>query len=579
VLGERIGYFGDYVLLDEIARGSCGVVFRARQTSLNRIVALKMLRSNVSQDDGQVERFRAEAEAAAGLSHPNIVPIYEVGEHDGQCYFSMRLIEGGTLISRAADFRDPHSAAKLMVKVASAVQAAHDHGLLHRDIKPGNILIDTDGEPQVTDFGIARRLGLDSSLTLNGQIMGTPYYMSPEQARGETQTLTPAADVYGIGAVLYELLTGAKPFGGEGLVEVLKKVIDDPVPAPTGMDRDLRVIVMKCLEKEPAARYASATALADDLEKWLQGEPITARPTGRVERLFKWVRRSPYKAALFVLGAVCLISWFALASFLLPKPQDATVAASLPPPGYAPGGDFIQAKAGRTVDVLRLIQIANPRVLSLWRKDGSALVGQQSNTQRIALSLPIHTRGNYDLQIDCTLSDLHAHAGRRTLPLLAMPVGDRYVQLVLGSASGCDCPLCLKKGKGKPLETTPKTEHPLGFVSGLQLINSQPLATNGTGVFHHQLTADTPHTLAVQVRLLPDAQGSFTATLDKQPFISWKGPLADLPFQGTPNSAPEEQKQFFFTVWNQIAYTIRYDRLLLTPLSDDAWLRMPVVGR
>jgi serine/threonine-protein kinase len=218
------------VLLDEVARGAAGVVYRARQSSLGRIVALKMLRGQ--PDDRGGRRFKAEAQAAAALNHPNIVPIYEVGEHAGQSYLSMKFIEGGTLASRLAEFRaDPEKAVALIAKVARAVESAHAQGLLHRDIKPGNILLDAAGEPHVTDFGIARRIGLDSELTQTGQIMGTPYYMSPEQARGENVTLTPQADVYALGAVLYELLGGQRPFTGEGMVEVLKRVVDD-TPAP-----------------------------------------------------------------------------------------------------------------------------------------------------------------------------------------------------------------------------------------------------------------------------------------------------------------------------------------------------------
>jgi len=306
--GETIGYFGDYVLLDEIARGSAGVVFRARQTSLNRVVALKMLRDRpLLTSDADTKRFRAEAEAAASLDHPHIVPIYEVGAHEGQAYFSMKLVEGGTLHFRAAEFqRDPRKAAALMATVARAVHHAHQHGILHRDLKPGNILLDAAGTPLVTDFGLARKIGLDSTLTMSGQIMGTPHYMAPEQARGENRALTPAADIYSLGAMLYELLAGRRAFDGEDFIALLKQVAEAAPPplrsVKPSLDRDLETVVMKCLEKAPAARYATAAELADDLDRWRRGEPVRARPAGAVRRTFKWMRRHRAGAALWALG-------------------------------------------------------------------------------------------------------------------------------------------------------------------------------------------------------------------------------------------------------------------------------------
>ncbi|MBL9133134.1 MAG: hypothetical protein JNG86_18130, partial [Verrucomicrobiaceae bacterium] len=388
---------------------------------------------------------------------------------------------------------------------------------------------------------------------------------SPEQARGETQSLTAAADVYGIGAVLYELLTTEKPFSGDSMIEVLKKVVEQPLKAPLGIERDLGVIVMKCLEKAPGARYATAAALADDLEKWLHGEPISARPAGRVERMVKWVRRSPYKAALFALGAVSLISWAALGLLLVPKP-----------PGYEPGGDFIQARAGRPVDVLRLIEIVNPTVLTVWRKEGSAFIGQKSG-RHIGLSMPIHSTGDYDLNIDFTLSEIE-NSGRRLMPLLVLPIGERSAQIMLGSSSGCRCVKCWTKGGEMPLETVPKAEHPIAPVSGLGMLKSQPLLTNGSAIFHHQLTADTPHQLAVQVRLLPKERASLTIMLDGAPFIQWEGPLVDLTDVDPERASKARARQFFFTVWNPEDYTIRYTRMIFTPLSENAWLRTPVLN-
>ena len=315
--GQSIGYFGDYILLDEIARGSSGVVFRARQSSLNRIVALKMLRDRpLLTTEAETKRFRAEAEAAASLDHPGIVPIYEVGAHEGQAYFSMKLVDGGTLMSRAPEFAEPRKAATLLVSVARAVHYAHGQGLLHRDLKPGNILIDSGGEPHITDFGLAKKFGMDSSLTVSGQIMGTPHYMAPEQARGENRALSPGADIYSLGAMLYELLSGQKPFAADDLIGLLKQVTDTAPPPlrslVQSLDRDLETVVMRCLEKLPADRYASAADFADDLERWQRGEPVKARPAGPLRRLVKWTRRRPAHAALAGLAALVVVTTTAL---------------------------------------------------------------------------------------------------------------------------------------------------------------------------------------------------------------------------------------------------------------------------
>jgi serine/threonine protein kinase len=297
--GEKVGYFGDYVLLDEIAHGSSGVVFRARQVSLDRVVALKMLRDRPLLTTGaDTRRLRAEATAAASLDHPNIVPIYEVGEHEGQPYFSMKLIDGGTLQFRMAEYQaDPRKAAALMVKVARAVHHAHVKGILHRDLKPGNILIDAAGEPHITDFGLARKIGIASGLTMTGVAMGTPHYMSPEQARGGGRELTPATDIYSLGAILYELIEGRRTFDSEDLIELLKLVAEKAPPAPRTPHRELAAIMMKCLEKSPASRYATAAELADALENWLRADPVvTQRPA----------HRKPWKPALAAAAMILL---------------------------------------------------------------------------------------------------------------------------------------------------------------------------------------------------------------------------------------------------------------------------------
>jgi len=308
--GNSIQYFGDYELIQEIARGGMGVVFAARQTSLNRIVAVKRMLQTTLATAEQVRRFHAEAEAAASLRHPNIVGIYEIGEHDGQHYFSMEYIEGGNLAELVRDGPlAPRRAAEFLKTIAAAVAYAHERGILHRDLKPSNVLVDEHDQPHVTDFGLAKILTGGTDLTLSGQVLGTPSYMSPEQGAGRSAELGPATDIYALGAVLYHLLTGRPPFAAESPAETLRQGKEVEPVAPRALNasvpRDLETICLKCLAKEPSRRYPTAQELAADLDRFLRGEPIHARPVTRLERTWRWCRREPALAG--AIGAVALL--------------------------------------------------------------------------------------------------------------------------------------------------------------------------------------------------------------------------------------------------------------------------------
>src|SRR5262249_33845752 len=314
--GARIRYFGDYELRKELGRGGMGVVYKARQLSLNRPVALKMIKAAVPADDAELCRFQNEAEAVAALDHPGIVPIHEVGEHQGQRYFSMKLVEGGSLAAALGRYRDdPRAAARLVAEVARAVHHAHMRGILHRDLKPANILVDAEGRPHVTDFGLARKVEGDSELTQSGAVVGTPGYMAPEQAEGRRRGITTATDVYGLGAVLYACLTGHAPFEGDSVIEVLDEVRHRPPRRPGAWNprvgRDLEVIGLKSLEKDPHRRDDSAAALADAVGRSLRGEPILARPVGPWTRAAMWCRRKPALAGLMAAFLMALIGGFA----------------------------------------------------------------------------------------------------------------------------------------------------------------------------------------------------------------------------------------------------------------------------
>ncbi len=309
--------FGDFQIRAPLGHGGMGVVYAALQISLNRPVALKMVRSPHLASESDIARFRQEAEAAARLDHPNIVPVYEAGERDGVQYFTMKLVEGARSIASdlARGPMEPRAAARLMLKIARAAHYAHLHGVIHRDIKPANILVDTSGEPQLADFGLAKLQETTISLTQADHVIGTPQYMSPEQVRGQSRELTPATDVYSLGAVFYEMLTGHPPFRSDSIHEILRHIAEKEPRAPrqlnAAVDRDLQTVCLKCLEKLPARRYSSANEFADDLESWIEVRPITARPVTGVERLRKWGRRNPMvaglAAALLLVGLLAVV--------------------------------------------------------------------------------------------------------------------------------------------------------------------------------------------------------------------------------------------------------------------------------
>src|SRR6266498_642822 len=375
-----LGELGDYELLEEIGRGGQGVVYRARQKSLNRTVALKVIGLGQWATQAHLKRFRREAEAAANLDHPCIVPIYEVGEREGSCYFSMKFIDGGQLDEVAR--RTPISirnAAELIAKLARTVHYAHEHGILHRDIKPGNILVDAKGEPHLTDFGLARLLETKSTLTHTMDVLGTPSYMAPEQARGTQGAAVSsppnsanlkAIDVYGLGAVFYQLLTGHPPFAGGTTYETIRLLLETEPRSPRlwnpKVDRDLSTICLKCLEKDPKGRYASALALTEDLERWLKHEPIQARRTGVFIRSKKWMQRNP-TSALLAASLVALVAagaWIVSKSELIRHPVTTGIAV-LPFENLSDEKEHAFFADGVQDDILiKLAKIADPKVIS-----------------------------------------------------------------------------------------------------------------------------------------------------------------------------------------------------------------------
>ena len=336
-----VRYVGDYELLEEIARGGMGVVYKGRQVSLNRIVALKMILSGELASESDIERFHIEARAAANLKHSNIVAIHEVGEHEGRYYFSMDYVAGQTLADIIQNGPLPaQKSAQYAKAIAEAIHFAHGQGTLHRDLKPQNLLIDADDQPQITDFGLAKRVEHDSGLTATGAIMGTPSYMSPEQALGKQQELAPHSDVYSLGAVLYEMLTGRPPFCAASVVDTLRHVIDNlPVPLRklnSDVPQDLETICLKCLEKSPHARYQSAGELAEDLARFLNHEPIQARPASAMRKVEAWVRNRPWA----ITATVSLVALLLACTVYLQFQQNLLLQYQQSHPEYVPQAGY-----------------------------------------------------------------------------------------------------------------------------------------------------------------------------------------------------------------------------------------------
>ncbi len=418
------GAIGDYEILDEIARGGMGVVYRARQLSLNRTVALKMILAGKLATPSSMQRFRTEAEAAGRLDHPHIVPVYEIGEHEGQGYFSMKLIEGGTLADRKADLapplaegrpstaverRDPKrqgrapalksesrnrqsKAARLLATVAGAVHYAHQRGILHRDLKPTNILIDQQGEPHVTDFGLAKLIEADAGVSKSSAVLGTPSYMAPEQAASGCQELTTAADTYSLGAILYELLTGRPPFRAATTLETLRQVCEEE-PAPphsvnSQVDRDLETICLKCLNKIPEARYGSALAFAEDLQRWLAGQSILARPTTAVERAWRWARREPAIASLSAAAILILLAGSIVSTWQAVRARRA--------------GQFALAESAgndKVVEFLRQMLEGIPRAVARGQDTRMMQELVDQAAARMDREIPIHHRADANLRV------------------------------------------------------------------------------------------------------------------------------------------------------------------------------------
>jgi TolB-like protein/Tfp pilus assembly protein PilF/tRNA A-37 threonylcarbamoyl transferase component Bud32 len=387
---------GNYEILDEIARGGMGVIYRARQRHSHRIVAVKRVLSYQADSHETLARFRREADASASLDHPNILPIYEVSEsEDGLPFFSMKFATGGSLQHAASSLRnEPRKCAELMAKVARAVEYAHGRGILHRDLKPGNILLDERGEPLVSDFGLAKWLNSEKDLTKSLTTFGTAGYIAPEQAEGAATDLTSAADVYSLGAILFDLLTGRPPFVGDNPLSVIRQASEKPAPklrslAPS-LDRDLETICARCLERDPKARYQSAGDLATDLDRWLKGLPTVARPVSGPTRIWRWSRRNPKLVAAAVAGVLlgaAAIRFFRIEQAGTFRPTKGSIAV-LPFENLSPDPENVYFANGIQEEILtRLAGIADLKVIS--RTSTQRYQSKPRNLREIAKKLGV----------------------------------------------------------------------------------------------------------------------------------------------------------------------------------------------
>ena len=327
-LAFRLGGAEGFEILEVLGRGGMGIVYKARDCKLNRHVAIKMLLGGQAPSPDMLQRFFLEATTVARLEHPNIVQLHTIADKTETPFFVMEYVAGGSLAQLLKGKPlSPRQGAALVRTLAAAVHAAHQAGVVHRDLKPANVLLTTDGTPKIADFGLAKNIDSGAGLTRSGDVLGTPSYMAPEQASGMTRQVTPLIDVYALGAILYEMLVGRPPFLADDPVRTILQVIgEEPIPPrrlQPGVPRDLETICLKCLEKKPARRYPSAAALADDLERYLDGRPITARPAGRTDRLAKWVRRRPTTAALIGVSVVALLALFSIGTWFYLKEKAA----------------------------------------------------------------------------------------------------------------------------------------------------------------------------------------------------------------------------------------------------------------
>ena len=416
--------FGDYEVLAEVARGGMGVIYKARQRSLGRIVAIKVLSSGEFASPEYVRRFRAEAEAAARLQHPNIVAVHEVGQQDGVRFFSMEFVDGPNLAQfQAGRALPPARAAAILKPLAEAIHYAHQKGILHRDLKPSNVLIDPFGEPRITDFGLAKEMGGDSDLTAVGQVLGTPGYLPPEQADTSHGPLTPAADVYSLGAILYYMLTARAPFVAGSLRETLRQMLaSDPVP-PRALNpevpRDLETICLKCLQRSPARRYPTAQALAEDLRRFMADEPIIARPATVVDDLLRWCRRRPALAAVWVL-AVTLAVGASLAAGGLARARTRTETA-LARSQQAEAARREQVRAARLAEARAVRRTTVPgrreQALAALREAAAIRPGADLRTEALAALMLADVRpaATWDLQSPVLLHFNFDPAGAQAL--------------------------------------------------------------------------------------------------------------------------------------------------------------------